>query len=517
MKAIKNGFKKTIFQKLVRTGPVKGRHFINGEWRMSLSNGHNGKGFENRNPATGQLLSVYPEATREDVDAAVKAARKAFESWRKMAVAKRGQILLRAMRILEDRKEHFAQAMTREMGKVLNETRGDVQEAIDTAFYYAGEGRRLFGQTTTSELNDKFGMSVRAPVGVCALITPWNFPMAIPSWKIFPALLCGNTVILKPSQFTPDSSRHLVEALQEAGVPEGVVNLIYGSGASIGVWLTEHPGVDLVSFTGSSLVGSKVGAVCAQHYKKCSLEMGGKNAQIVMEDADLELALEGALWGAFGTTGQRCTATSRLIVHEDVFKRFSDELVARAEALRVGNGLDPEVQMGPIINETQLAKVHHYVQLGKNKDGATLLTGGQQLTRGEHAKGFFYSPTVFHGTPDMTIAREEIFGPVTVLMRVKSFEEAIQVLNDCDYGLSGSIYTRDVNRVMRAMRDMQTGITYVNAPTIGAEVHLPFGGVKHTGNGHREAGTQALDIFSEWKAVYVDYSGKLQKAQIDHE
>jgi acyl-CoA reductase-like NAD-dependent aldehyde dehydrogenase len=498
--------------KLLKSKARKHSHFINGKWGQASLNG---KHFENRDPGNGQLLSVYPEATRKDVDEAVQSARKAFESWRKVAVAKRGELLLKAMRILEDRKEIYAQAMTREMGKVLTETRGDVQEAIDTAFYYAGEGRRLFGQTTTSELADKFGMSMRMPVGVCAMITPWNFPMAIPSWKILPALLCGNTLVLKPSSFTPDSSRHLVEALEEAGIPEGVVNLVYGSGATVGTWLSEHPQVNLVSFTGSSRIGSRVGELCARDFKKCSLEMGGKNAQIVMEDADLELALEGALWGAFGTTGQRCTATSRLIVHENVFKEFSEQLVARAESLRVGHGLDPDIQMGPLVNEAQRTRVHQYVQTGKNRDGATLLTGGQIPCKGEYEKGFYYSPTVFHGTPDMVIAQEEIFGPVTVLMMVKSFEEAIQVLNNSAYGLSGSIYTRDVNRAMRAVRDMQTGITYINAPTIGAEVHLPFGGVKHTGNGHREAGTQALDIFTEWKAVYVDYSGKLQKAQID--
>jgi aldehyde dehydrogenase (NAD+) len=322
-------------------------------------------------------------------------------------------------------------------------------------------------------------------------------------------------VILKPSSLTPDSARHLVEVLQQAGAPDGVVNLVYGSGATVGIWLTEHPGVDLVSFTGSSMVGSKVGEVCSRTFKKCGLEMGGKNAQIVMDDADLSLALEGALWGAFGTTGQRCTATSRLIVHEGVFKEFSEQLIARAESLRVGHGLDKTVQMGPLISAAQRDKVHHYVQIGKSKDGATLLTGGQPLTKGEYEKGFFYTPTIFHGTTDMKIAQEEIFGPVTVLIMVKSFEEAIRVLNHSDYGLYGSIYTRDVNRVMRAIRDMQTGITYINAPTIGAEVHLPFGGVKHTGNGHREAGTTVLDIFSEWKAVYIDYSGKLQKAQID--
>lgn len=487
-------------------------HFIGGQWRFATARENV---FPNINPATGELINTYPEATRQDVAQAVQAAHRAFDPWRKMPVAQRGALLLKVMRLLEERKELYARAMTQEMGKVLLETRGDVQEAIDTAFYYAGEGRRLFGQTTTSELPDKMAMTLRMPVGVCALITPWNFPMAIPSWKIFPALLCGNTVVLKPSSLTPDSARHLVEAFADAGLPPGVLNLVYGSGSTVGTWLMEDPHVQLVSFTGSSTVGSQVGAYCGKTFKKCSLEMGGKNAQIVMEDADLDLALEGALWGSFGTTGQRCTATSRVIVHEKVFKTFSERLVASARALRVGNGLDAKIQMGPLVSAAQRRSVDQYIQIGKNKDGAKLLTGGHFLAKGSHQKGFFYEPTIFLGTPSMRIAQEEIFGPVAVLIKVTSFEEAIRVLNGTVYGLSGSIYTRDVNRVMRAIRDMETGITYINAPTIGAEVHLPFGGVKHTGNGHREAGTAALDIFSEWKAVYVDYSGKLQKAQID--
>jgi len=488
-----------------------GANYIGGKWQVAVKN----RSFENHDPATGQLLSVYPETRRPELEQAIEAAEAAFKTWRLVPVARRGEILLKAMRLLETRKEETARAMTREMGKILTETRGDVQEAIDTAFYYAGEGRRFFGQTTTSELADKFAMSVRMPVGVCALVTPWNFPMAIPSWKIFPALLCGNSVILKPSSFTPDSAANLVQALEEAGVPPGVVNLVYGGGETVGKWLMEDPRVSLVSFTGSSAVGAKVGALCGKTFKKCGLEMGGKNAEIVMDDADLELAMEGALWGAFGTTGQRCTATSRLIVHEKVFKKFTSELVDRARALRVGYGLDPDTQMGPLISQAQRERVHRYVEIGLRKDKARLLTGGKALTQGALAQGSFYAPTLFEGTAEMTIAREEIFGPVAVLIKVKSFEEAMAVLNNSDYGLSGSIYTRDVQRAMRAIRDMQTGITYINAPTIGAEVHLPFGGVKHTGNGHREAGTAALEIFSEWKAVYIDYSGKLQKAQID--
>lgn len=485
---------------------------IDGHWRGA---GKGGGVFENRNPATGDLLGVYPESTGADVDAAVAAARKAFNDWRQVPAALRGRIILKAMSLLARQKEDFAKAMTKEMGKPLSEARGDVQEAVDTAHYFSGEGQRLFGHTTTSELRDKFAMSLRAPVGVCAMITPWNFPMAIPSWKIFPALICGNTLVLKPASLTPQSAWHFVRALEEAGVPPGVVNLVYGDGPSVGKRLVEHPQVDLVSFTGSSAVGAIVAETCGKLFKRCSLECGGKNGQIIMDDADLDLALEGAVWGAFGTTGQRCTATSRLIVHEKVYKEVVGRLVAQAKALVVGNGLNPKTQVGPLVSAAQRENVRRHVQAGLKKDKARLLTGGKSLDKGEHATGFFFEPTVFEGAPRMSIAREEIFGPVVTVMKVKTFEESLDVLNDTDYGLSGSIYTRDVNRVMRAVRDMKTGITYINAPTIGAEVHLPFGGVKKTGNGHREAGPQALDVFSEWKAVYIDYSGKLQRAQID--
>jgi len=493
-----------------RAGKEGPYNFIDGKWKRSSGGGS----FENRNPASGDLIDVYPESSPRDVDAAVAAAQKAFHAWRRTPVAKRGEILLKSMRLLEERKEDFARAMTAEMGKTLKETRGDVQEAIDTALYYAGEGRRFYGQTTTSELADKFAMTVRAPIGVCGLITPWNFPMAIPSWKIYPALLCGNTVVLKPAELTPASSVNFVKILQEAGVPDGVVNMVHG-GPAVGKALAQHPGVRLVSFTGSSEVGAKVAETCGRAFKRVSLEMGGKNAQIVMEDADLDLALEGALWGAFGTTGQRCTATSRVILHEKIYDRFCDKLVAMAKNLRVGDGMADNVDMGPLVSDGQRRNVKSYVEIGLKEDKAKLLCGGRAISDDEHRAGAFYEPTIFAGKPGMRIAQEEIFGPVTVLLKIKSFEEALTVLNGTPYGLSGSVYTRDVNRVMHAMQDMETGITYINAPTIGAEVHLPFGGVKQTGNGHREAGTAALDIFSEWKAVYVDYSGRLQKAQID--
>ena len=489
------------------------KNYIDGAWVDAES----GKTFENRNPANRHdLIGLFPASNLEDVNAAVQAAKKAFTRWRLVPAPKRGEILYRVGELLHRHKEEIARGMTREMGKILKETRGDVQEGIDTAFYVAGEGRRLFGETTPSELPDKFAMSVRLPVGVCVLITPWNFPMAIPTWKLFPALLCGNTVVLKPAEDTPYTAVKLFEILAEAGVPRGVVNLVHGRGEEVGAVLVRHPDVKLVSFTGSAVVGREIASVCGQQLKRVSLELGGKNAQIVMDDADLSLALEGALWGAFGTSGQRCTATSRLILHRDIKKELTDMLVARAEKIKIGDGLDESVEMGPLINPAAREKVHRYVQIGRS-ESARLLIGGSIYEEGKWIDGYFYRPTIFDQvTPSMRIAQEEIFGPVLSIIEVKSFDEAIEVINGTTYGLSSSIYTRDVERSFRAMRDIEAGITYINGPTIGAEVHLPFGGVKDTGNGHREAGTTVYDIFSEWKSVYVDYSGKLQKAQIDN-
>ncbi len=489
------------------------RNYINGRWIDAKSGGT----FENRNPADRRdLVGLFPDSDREDIDAAVSAAKKAQAHWRLVPAPKRGEILYRVGEILRRRKEEIARAMTREMGKILTEARGDVQEGIDTAYYAAGEGRRLFGETTPSELPDKFAMSIRVPVGVCGLITPWNFPMAIPTWKIFPALVCGNAVVLKPAEDTPHTAVKLFEILEEAGVPPGVANLVHGRGEQAGAALVRHPGVRLVSFTGSSAVGREIAASCGRDLKRVSLEMGGKNAQVVMEDADLNLALDGALWGAFGTTGQRCTATSRVILHRDIKKQFTEALVARAEKIKIGEGLDESVEMGPLINAAAREKVHRYVQIGKD-EGARLLTGGAIYEEGKWINGYFYRPTIFDQVaPAMRIAQEEIFGPVLSLIEVGSFEEATEILNGTPYGLSSSIYTSDVARAFRAVRDFEAGITYINGPTIGAEVHLPFGGVKETGNGHREAGTTVYDIYSEWKSVYVDFSGKLQKAQIDN-
>jgi aldehyde dehydrogenase (NAD+) len=487
-------------------------NYIGGRWIRSTS----GRVIENRNPANrDDLIGLFPDSTVEDATAAIEAARLAFDRWRLTPAPKRAEILFRAAQLIVENKERFARDMTREMGKVIEEARGDVQEAIDMTYYLAGEGRRMYGQTVPSELPDKFAMSVRQPLGVCSIITPWNFPMAIPSWKIVPALVCGNTVVFKPSELTPLSALNFVRVLEEAGVPAGVVNMVTG-GPEVGELLTTHKDVAVVSFTGSTAVGRLVNQSAAPYFKKVHLEMGGKNCIMVMEDANLELVLEGALWGGFGTTGQRCTAASRLIVHEKLYDKFVSGFVPRVRALHVGDGLDPKTMMGPSISAKQLEKVKSYVEIGK-QEGATLACGGHQLVDGAYGKGNFHEPTVFVDVhPSMRIAKDEIFGPVVAVMKCSSLDEAIAIGNDVQYGLSASIYTQDINKAFHAMRELYTGIVYVNAPTIGAEVHLPFGGTKATGNGHREAGTAALEVFSEWKSTYVDFSGKLQRAQIDN-
>jgi aldehyde dehydrogenase (NAD+) len=488
------------------------QNFVGGSWVPSVS----GELFESRNPAnTDDIVGLFQKSNREDVAGAVRAAALAYPRWRLVPAPRRAEILFRAAQILADRKEALARDMTREMGKILAETRGDVQEAIDMTFFMAGEGRRQYGQTVPSELPDKFAMSIRQPLGVCSVITPWNFPMAIPSWKIVPALVCGNTVVFKPATLTPLSAVQFVQILEEAGIPPGVVNLVTGGGDEVGSALLVGDDIRVVSFTGSTAVGRTVAEKTAASFKKVHLEMGGKNVIMVMDDAKLELAVEGCLWGGFGTSGQRCTAASRVVVHEKVYRRFLDQFVERARALRVGDGLDPNTDMGPLVSQAQRDTVIRYVDIGQN-EGATLLCGGRPLTDSAHAKGWFHEPTIFADVaPAMRIAQEEIFGPVVSVIRCRSLEEAVEIGNNVPYGLSASIYTQDVSRAFAAMRDLDTGIFYVNAPTIGAEVHLPFGGTKATGNGHREAGTAALDVFSEWKSVYVDFSGRLQRAQID--
>lgn len=492
---------------------MKFKNYINGEWIETGSLGS----FKNINPAnTDDVIGEFPLSGPEEVEAAVAAAREAYKKWRLVPAPRRADILKKVADLLLERKEEIARLMTREMGKILLEARGDVQEGIDTAYYAAGEGRRLFGDTVPCELPNKFGMSIRMPVGICGMITPWNFPIAIPTWKIFPALVCGNTLVFKPASDTPACAVKLVEILEEAGIPKGVVNLVHGAGKTVGEALLNHPDVNLISFTGSSGIGRRIAEVCGRTLKRCSLELGGKNGQIVMDDANLDLALEGALWGAFGTTGQRCTATSRIILHRKIANQFIERFIAMAKSIKVGNGLDESVQMGPLVNKSQRETVHNYVQIGKNEDKATLALGGEYLTGGNYDKGFFYQPTVFVDVkPTMRIAQEEIFGPVVSIITVKDFDEAIEVINSTSYGLSSSIYTQDVNLAFKAIRDIEAGITYINGPTIGAEIQLPFGGVKDTGNGHRESSHTVLDIFTEWKSIYVDFSGKLQRAQID--
>jgi alpha-ketoglutaric semialdehyde dehydrogenase len=487
-------------------------NFIDGEWVDSLT----GETFEDRNPAdTRDVVAIFQKSGKEDVENAIDAARRAFAKWRLVPAPRRAELIYKAAEILIERKEEYAHDMTREMGKILKETRGDVQEAIDAAYYNAGEGRRMFGPTVPSELPNKFAMAVRQPLGVCAMITPWNFPMAIPSWKLLPALVCGNTCVIKPAQDTPLSTFNLVRALVDAGVPKGVINIVTGFGSSVGTPMTEHPEVRAVSLTGSTAVGRIVGMTAAKSFKHCSLELGGKNPMIVMDDANLDLAIEGGLWGAFGTTGQRCTATSRIIVQKGVYNEFIERYVHRAKGLKVGNGLDETVDMGPAVNEAQLKTDLSYVEIGR-EEGAKMVCGGNRLEKGDYQYGWFMEPTVFIDVdPKMRIAQEEIFGPVVSIIPCDDLENAIEIANGIEYGLSSALYTKDVNRAFQAMRDLYAGITYINAPTIGAEVHLPFGGTKATGNGHREGGIGAIDFYTEWKSIYVDYSDKLQKAQID--
>jgi alpha-ketoglutaric semialdehyde dehydrogenase len=487
-------------------------NLIAGEWKPARS----GQSFEDRNPAHwDELIGLFPRSGAEDVDAAVSAARAAFRAWRATPPPARGEILLRTALLLEERKEELARTMTREMGKVLEEARGDVQEAIDMAHFASGLGRRPNGETIPSELPDKMCFTWREPVGVVGLVTPWNFPVAVPSWKLFPALMAGNTIVFKPAEDTPLCANRLVEALLDAGLPAGVVNIVHGMGPEAGAPLVAHPDVNCISFTGSTEVGRLIATECGRSLKRLGLELGGKNAIVVMDDADLELAVDGAVWAAFGTSGQRCTAASRTIVHRARAADFVDALKARAETLKVGDGLVEGVQVGPIINRGQLQRVHSYTDVAL-QERATVVTGGRVLDEGPLAGGWFYAPTIFAGVePDMRVAKEEIFGPSVSVLVADSFEEAVARANATAYGLSLSIYTNDVRRACTAMRELESGIVYINAPTIGAEIQLPFGGVKNTGNGHREAGTTAVDEFTEWKSVYVDYSGRLQRAQID--
>jgi alpha-ketoglutaric semialdehyde dehydrogenase len=492
--------------------PENFKNFISGEWVAPTTGAY----FENRNPADwNDLIGCFPRSGPDDARRAVESAKRGFAQWSKTPAPLRGTVLQRVGELLVANKEKIARAMTREMGKVLAETRGDVQEGIDTAFYAASEGRRLFGRVVPSELKNKWAMSYRRPIGIAGIITPFNFPLAIPTWKMFPALLCGNAVIFKPAEDVPHTGHLLVEVLLDAGLPAEVIQLVHGQGSVVGKAIIEHPDVPVISFTGSTETGSIIGATCGRMHKRLSLEMGGKNAMIVMDDADLDLALDGVLWGAFGTTGQRCTATSRLILHEKIHDRFLTMLGDRAGRLRLGRGLDATTEVGPLIHDEARRKVMEYVDIGKREGAAVAVGGAQPGGKGLDA-GWFFQPTVLAGVkPGMRVEQEEIFGPVLSTIKVGSLDEAVRVNNDVQYGLSSSLYTRDVNAAFRAMSDLDNGITYINAPTIGAEAHLPFGGVKQTGNGHREGGWEVYEFYSETKVCYIDYSGQLQRAQID--
>ncbi len=490
----------------------KFNNFINGQFQANEALSY----FANVNPAdSGDIIGEFPLSDKATVDSAVQSAKSAFKSWKLMPAPKRGDILRIAGDIFTSRKQELAKIMTREMGKPTFETEGDVQEAIDTCYYAASETRRLFGYTVPSEMFEKVNMSFRVPIGVCGIITAWNFPIAVPSWKIIPALAAGNTVVWKPSEDAPHSGQIFAEILKEAGVPDGVFNVVHGQGAT-GWEMVNNPDIHLIGFTGSTETGKKIAEVCGRTNKKLSLEMGGKNPQIVMDDANLELALEGAVWGAYGTTGQRCTATSRLILHEKIYDKFIDMLTEKATKLVLGSGLENGIDVGPVINQKAVEKILGYIEIAKN-EGAKLVYGGEKATEGILANGNFIKPTLFKDvTPAMRIFKEEVFGPVLVAVKIKSLEEAIEVANATEYGLSSSIFTNDVRSTWIAARDLEAGITYINAPTIGAEAHMPFGGVKGTGNGHREGGWTVFDIFTEWKTLYVDYSNKLQRAQIDN-
>ena len=489
------------------------KNFIGGQWAEPSTDEY----FENTNPAdTRDVIGRFPRSGKADVECAVKSAKKGFAMWRRTPAPARGDVLRRVGDLLTKRKEEIAALMTREMGKPLAETRGDVQEGIDTAYYAATEGRRLFGHTVPSELRDKWAMSFRRPIGIAGIITPFNFPMAIPTWKTFPALVCGNAVIFKPAEDVPHTGHVLVEVLLDAGLPPEVIQLIHGPGSRVGAAIVDHPDVQVISFTGSTETGSRIGETCGRMHKRLSLEMGGKNAMIVLDDANLELALDGILWGAFGTTGQRCTATSRLIVQQGVHDRFLDQLATRVAKLRLGDGRKNGTDVGPLINASAREKVAEYVEVGRAQ-GASLVCGGERPSGKELEHGHFFTPTIYAGVKaGSRLEQEEIFGPVLSVIKVADANEAFAVNNDVLYGLSSSLYTRDVNLAFRALNELDNGITYINAPTIGAEAHLPFGGVKQTGNGHREGGWEVYEFYSETKVGYIDYSGTLQRAQIDN-
>ena len=487
------------------------RNFINGQWVESESS----RTVENINPAnTDDQLGTIRQATRDEARSAVEAASQAFRDWRTTPAPTRGRIVNRAARLMEEHKEEIAQLLTREEGKTIAESRGELQRSINVAEFCAGESRRLNGETIQSELPANFAYTIKQPLGVVACVTPWNFPVAIPVWKIAPALVAGNTVVFKPASLTPATAVRIVEIFEEAGIPKGVLNLVLGSGSDAGDEIISHPAVKAVSFTGSNEVGIRLYEQVSRRGAKVQCEMGGKNPVIVLEDADLELAVESTAQGAFGSSGQRCTATSRVVVVNDIADRFVDALVKRADSMRIGAGSDPATEMGPSVDESQYKTVLQYIDIGR-EDGAELKCGGKRAEGDGLDKGFFVRPTVFdHVTPDMRVAREEIFGPVLSVLRVRDFDEAMRVANDSEYGLSSSIFTSDATRIFRFVDEIETGMTHINSPTTGGEAHIPFGGIKGTGIGDREQGSTALDFYTDLKVVYVDYTGRKREGNL---
>jgi methylmalonic acid semialdehyde dehydrogenase len=487
------------------------RNFIGGEWSESASN----KTIENINPAnTDDIIGTVRQATREEARKAVEAASMALRDWRTTPAPARGRIIARAARLMEDEKESLAHILTREEGKTLSESRGELQRSINVAEFCAGEARRLNGETIQSELPANFAYTIKQPLGVVACVTPWNFPVAIPVWKIAPALVAGNTVVFKPASLTPATAVRIVELFEEAGIPKGVLNLILGSGSEAGDEIIKHPAIKAVSFTGSNEIGIRLYEQVSSRGAKVQCEMGGKNPVVIMEDADMDLAVESTAQGAFGSSGQRCTATSRAVVVQDVADEFVERIAARAKSMRIGDGTDPQTEMGPSVDEGQFKTVLSYIDVGR-EDGATLICGGSRAAGDGLSKGYFVQPTVFdHVTPDMRIAREEIFGPVLSVLRVKDFDEAMRVANDSEYGLSSSIFTNDAARIFRFVDEIETGMTHINSPTTGGEAHIPFGGIKSTGIGDREQGSTALDFYTELKVVYVDYTGRKREGNL---
>lgn len=485
-------------------------NFIDGQWAPATSE-ERGKNFD---PATGEALGTFPLSDRRDIERAVAAARAAQPAWAATPPPVRARVIYKAWELFLERKDELARALTLEEGKVLGESLGEVLKAANLLEFLAGEGRRMKGETIPSEIPGVFSFTQRHPIGVAALITPWNFPVAIPTWKIAPALVTGNTVVLKPAEQTPWTAQLVVKVFEDAGVPPGVLNLVHGLGDAAGAPLVEHPEVDLISFTGSTEVGRHIYARGAALHKKVQCEMGGKNPIVVLDDADLDAAAAAAAQGAFGSTGQRCTATSRAIVQRGVYDEFVKRIVALAREVKPGSGLDPAVTMGPSVDRNQLETVLRYVAIGKD-EGASCLIGGERLTAGALAKGFFPAPTVFADVkPEMRIAREEIFGPVLSVIPVADLDEAIAVANAVEYGLSASIFTSDLRRAFQFVERVESGMAHVNSGTIGGEAHLPFGGVKATGVGEREMGPTAIDFFTETKTVYVNYGAGGRKSSI---